>query len=411
MSHKTISDSLYGYIDLSESEYGIISHPRMQRLRRVNQLGLTSLVYPGASHTRFEHSLGVTELAGQLSKSIGLDEDEVEKYRLAGLLHDVGHYPFSHSTEVVFNELLGTSHEERSCEFVRELESDGLLAHSSDEICDMILGRDAYNIVNGSIDCDRMDYLQRDSEETGIPHGNIDSDTIIKLAKIHDGELVFDKKSIRGIESLFYARMQMMHSVYGHHTSLIAERMLNEALSQYIEDSDTSVSKLAHYDDYQLHSELYSCGGIAENLYSRVADRRLYKRAAFLGEKVISRDALTAFSEMYPLSQVAPIEREIAEEANVEEQHVLIDSPIISKNPIQDVNILMGNAGGTSVRVGKLSENPALTTALQEMSWRVSTLGVYTPAKYREAVRLAAAPILEDYLGEEIKDESEGKST
>ena len=167
---KFIRDSVYGDIRLNEFEVRIMDMPQFQRLRRIKQLGLISLIYPGATHTRFEHCVGTMHLGSKLSEELELDSDEIELIRASGLLHDIGHGPFSHVSEGV----LSVPHEELSKFVITKTSMRDLLEEKFDvdEIVDIINGKGRLGpIVSGELDVDRMDYLLRDSHNTGVSYG------------------------------------------------------------------------------------------------------------------------------------------------------------------------------------------------------------------------------------------------
>lgn len=229
---KIINDPVYGFITIrSELIFDIIAHPYFQRLRRIKQLGLTDLVYPGALHTRFQHALGAMHLMGRVldnlrNKGVGISEDEYEASQLAILLHDIGHGPFSHTLE---NSLLADiNHESLSYLFMTELnrQFSGAL-----DLCLRIF-RNSYSrkffhqLVSSQLDIDRLDYLQRDSFFTGVLEGTIGVDRIISMLDVYQEELVVEEKGIYSIENFLNARRLMYWQVYLHKTSVGTERML-----------------------------------------------------------------------------------------------------------------------------------------------------------------------------------------
>lgn len=367
---KNIRDPIYGYIQIYDDEEPVLSRPEIQRLRRVRQLGLTPLVYPGASHSRFEHSLGVLHLAGQFSNSIGLSEYKTQVYRLGGLLHDVGHAPFSHATERLVERDVGVSHEERSCQIIDEMGS--ILPVPPKEIKSTIRGESKYDIIAGDIDVDRMDYLRRDALKTGVEHGQIDTPTIIQFAKRVDSDIVFEWKSLQAIESLFNARFRMMKSVYFHHTSKIAEAMLDLAVDTFTDETNTDMEEIMKWDDYQLHTNLLSSGGVAQKIYQRISERDLYKRAVYLSDVNASRDTLTQVGENIQ-NRRRKFEKKIAEEAGVESHHVVLDPPEPPKK--YSSNVLIDKGG----RINPLSDVSPVSEQVTAAEWKNTIFGVYAP--------------------------------
>lgn len=409
---KYIRNPLYGYIDVTDAELSVIGMPAVQRLRCIQQLGLSSAVYPGATHSRFEHSLGVMHLAGRLSESLGLSERETQAYRLAGLLHDVGHAPFSHATEAIVEDELGLSHEDQSCRIVRgianalgdEFEAD------PDLVIDAIRGEAQYNIIAGDVDVDRLDYLRRDAIETDIPHGEIDTDTIIRFAQLRDGDVVFSYKALEAIQSMFSARASMNVSVYQHHTSRIVETMLRRAVMRFFTDTEYDPTALLQWDDRQLHCHLLEYEGLAtglygvsegedgslmaptasvadSGLYGRISTRNLYKRAKLIGVNDIGYDGLKEIEQS--VDDPITLEREIAEDADVDPESVLVELPRTPSNQLPDVGILMDET------VEAFSELSSLPYTLSESEWRTTYLGVYTAPSQREQVGRVVASMFE----------------
>jgi len=384
---KHIRDPIYGYISVSESELEVIGAPEVQRLRRINQLGLSSVVYPGATHTRFEHSLGVCNLAGEMADSLNLPEREVEAYRFAGLLHDIGHAPFSHAIEPVMENELGFSHESQSCNLVDKLDNEGYIPDSvdTDLIKDAIQGDSAYDIVSGEVDVDRMDYLRRDAFETGLEHGNIDTRTILQFAEIRNDNVVFSHKSIQALEGLFTARFHMSKSVYAHHTSKICEKMLQRAVEYFISETSYTASDIITWDDYKLHTRLTDGDGIHNELFMKISNRDLYKRALLIGEDEIRRERLKQLSNIESLSKY---ENQIAESIGVSPEKVIIDLPKIPNNEHSDVGIIWND---TVRPLMDISEMPKTIT---ESEWRKVKLGVYSPKGIKNKVKKEATKLL-----------------
>jgi HD superfamily phosphohydrolase len=231
-SHKIINDPVYGFITIpSELIFEIIEHPYFQRLRRIKQLGLTDLVYPGALHTRFHHAIGAMHLMSITldhlrNKGIDINEKEYQASLIAILLHDIGHGPFSHALE--FSLLQQIPHEALSLVFLNSL---NLTFNQELGLAIKIFtGRYErkffYQLVSSQLDIDRLDYLQRDCFFTGVSEGTIGADRIIKMMNIRDDTLVVEEKGIYSIENFLSARRLMYWQVYLHKTTVSAEKML-----------------------------------------------------------------------------------------------------------------------------------------------------------------------------------------
>ncbi len=235
---KIINDPIYGFINIPYNTiFDLIEHPYFQRLRRIKQLGLTSLVYPGANHTRFHHALGAMHLMTQAievlkSKGITITDEESEGATIAILLHDMGHGPFSHSLEN--NIINGIEHEEISLRFMNELNNQfkGKLDLAIKIFKNEYHKKFLHQLVSSQLDVDRLDYLCRDSFYTGVSEGVIGHDRILKMLYVIDDNLVIEHKGIYSIENFLNARRLMYWQVYHHKTVLSAEILINNILKR-----------------------------------------------------------------------------------------------------------------------------------------------------------------------------------
>lgn len=235
---KIINDPVYGFINIpNETIFDIIEHPYFQRLRRIKQLGLTHLVYPGALHTRFHHSLGAMHLMQQAigvlkAKGHKISMEEEQGALIAILLHDIGHGPFSHALE--YSLVKQTNHEDISKIFMVKLNEffDYQLTTGIDIFLHKYHKKYLSQLVSGQLDIDRLDYLKRDSFFTGVSEGVIGTERIIKMLDIADDNLVVEAKGIYSLEKFIVARRIMYWQVYLHKTVLSAESMLIKALDR-----------------------------------------------------------------------------------------------------------------------------------------------------------------------------------
>lgn len=230
---KIFNDPVYGFIAVpDEFIFDLIEHPFFQRLRRISQLGLSNLVYPGALHTRFHHVLGAMHLMSLAitvirRKGHEITADEERAVLAAILLHDIGHGPFSHALE--YDIVSEVSHEQISSFFMERLskEFDGKLDLTLEIFQNKYTKKPfLYQLVSSQIDIDRMDYLNRDSFYTGVTEGQIGSDRIIEMLNVHNGQLVIEEKAIYSVEKFLVARRFMYWQVYLHKTVVSAEYML-----------------------------------------------------------------------------------------------------------------------------------------------------------------------------------------
>lgn len=233
---KIINDPVFGFIHIPKGLlYDIVCHPIMQRLTRIKQLGLATAVYPGAQHTRFQHSLGAFHLMSEAitslrSKGNFIFDSEAEAVQAAILLHDIGHGPFSHVLEnTIVN---GVSHEEISLMLMERINKDlkGQLNLAIQIFKDEYPKKFLHQLVSGQLDMDRLDYLRRDCFYTGVSEGNIGSARIIKMLDVKDDHLVVESKGIYSIENFLTSRRLMYWQVYLHKTSVACEKMLISTL-------------------------------------------------------------------------------------------------------------------------------------------------------------------------------------
>ena len=235
---KIINDPIYGFIHIpSTLVFDIIEHPYFQRLRRINQMGLSYLVFPGAKHTRFEHVLGCVFLMQKTVemlrfKGIQISEKEAEGLYIAILLHDIGHGPFSHAMEHSIVE--GISHEEISLRFMQELNNvfNGKLDTAIAIFQGTYPRKFMHQLISGQLDMDRADYLKRDSFYTGVAEGNINSERLISMLNVRNDELVVEEKGLYSVEKFLIARRLMYWQVYLHKTSVVAEQILIRLLNR-----------------------------------------------------------------------------------------------------------------------------------------------------------------------------------
>ena len=310
---KIFNDPIYGFITIPNPLiFDLIAHPYFQRLRRISQMGLSYLVYPGAHHTRFHHALGCLHLMQKAVrilrfKGVPISQAEENALYVAILLHDIGHGPFSHAMEhsIVHN----IDHESISLRFMEQLnkEFDGQLSLA------ITMFKGAYSrlffgqLISSQLDMDRSDYLKRDSFYTGVSEGNINSERLISMINVVDDKLVIEKKGIFSIEKFLTARRLMYWQVYLHKTSLVAEQMIINVLKrakflahksvelgvsasfgfflkETIDESnfDTNVlDQFSNLDDYDIISALKSWQNHPDTVLStlsvRLLDRKLFK--------------------------------------------------------------------------------------------------------------------------------------
>ncbi len=245
--NKIINDPVYGFIPLQDdSLFDIVSHPFFQRLRRISQLGLSSLVYPGATHNRFQHSIGAmhlmhTALENLKEKGIKISSEECLAAKQAILMHDLGHAPFSHTLE--YSLMPNISHEHISLQMMKHIGKD---IGADFDVCIAIIN-DTYpkhflhQLVSSQLDMDRLDYLKRDSYYTGVSEGVLGTDRLIQMLNVVNDHIVIEEKGIYSVEKFLVARRLMYWQVYLHKTVVAAEQMLRNILQL--------AKKIWHYHD------------------------------------------------------------------------------------------------------------------------------------------------------------------
>ena len=313
--HKIINDPVFGFIKIRRGLlYDIVQHPLFQRLNRIVQLGLASVVYPGARHTRFQHSLGALHLMSEAVKSltekgIYIFDMEEEAVQAAILMHDIGHGPFSHVLE---NTLIsGISHEEISLMMMEQINRDlkGQLNLAISIFKDEYPNKIFHQLISSQLDMDRLDYLRRDSFYTGVTEGNIGSARIIKMLNVADDRLVVDAKGIYSVENYLTTRRLMYWQVYLHKTTVGYEKILVNALKRakllaregrkifaspalayflnndidaaWFDSHEEALSNYAELDDSDIWSALkvwrHHDDKILATLATDLVDRRLFK--------------------------------------------------------------------------------------------------------------------------------------
>ncbi len=339
---KIFNDPVYGFITIkSDLIFDIIQHPIFQRLRRIKQLGLTELIYPGAHHTRFHHAIGAMHLMTRAldtlrSKNIEISDDEYEQAQIAVLLHDLGHGPFSHALE--FSLLKGIQHESLSYLLMKRLNKDfngGLdvaLKIFQNTYSKLFL----HQLVSSQLDVDRLDYLKRDSFFTGVSEGNIGLERILSMLNVVKGNIVVEEKGIYSIENFINARRLMYWQVYLHKTSVSAEKML---INLILRAKDLAISGQEVFGTKALLTFLYNEKSLDDfqdddnliDLYGELDDHDIWgaikvwqhsedKILSQLSRKLLNRELFKIKLTNEPLSKqvIENLRNEVAEKYNVQ---------------------------------------------------------------------------------------------
>ncbi|OYT53967.1 MAG: phosphodiesterase [Candidatus Altiarchaeales archaeon ex4484_2] len=369
-SRKTIRDPIHGNIPLSELELMLLDTPFMQKMRRIKQNGLCFLVYPAMNSTRFEHSLGVMHLAGLVADHLDLEEKQRMALKAAGLLHDIGHCAFSHTSDKLLARM-GESHEEISTHLILDSEiSDILMEYGikPDEVSDLVNGRGGFGkIISSEIDVDKMDYLIRDSYYAGVAYGLIDLERIIYGIKLVKGGLVISRRSLEAVESLLISRTMMYQTVYRHHTKRIVETMFSQALNDLIENQKVSYDDFLCMDDIDLMYVSRHSGGYSQDIVERIDDRRLFK--------TVFQERLCLVEENFRkelFENRENIQKKISGDYGMEEGYVLLDLP---ESKMSEFMVKVEDDNGQLKRIDKVSN---LARVLEKSEKEKLTFCIYT---------------------------------
>ena len=366
---KFIRDSVYGDINLNPFELQIMDMPQFQRLRRIKQLGLINLIYPGATHTRFEHSIGTMNLGSKLANELDLEKDDIELIRASALLHDIGHGPFSHVSEGV----LSVPHEELTKYVVTKTSMRDLLEEKFDvnKIADIVNGKGELGpIVSSELDVDRMDYLLRDSHNTGVAYGVIDYERIISNLKLEDG-LVLNIKGVQAAEGALVSRYFMYPSVYQHHTTRIVNSMFRRALKKVIDDDIIKEKDIYKYDDPDIIATFRHCeNSYANDIMEKLDNRRIFKRV-----KSIRLDTFKTPEKLYKIDNqtLRKAEEEIAEDYDLNKDYLFIN---IAAYPRFDEMKTQVSVDG---KLYPLTEISNIISALSKARFNIPDISVYVP--------------------------------
>ena len=409
MAHLDIIDPIHDFVRVYDNELKIIDTPIFQRLRRIRQLSGAHLIYPGAQHTRFEHSLGVMHIASMAGQALAekgvVSSDDIQNLRLAGLLHDIGHGPFSHLFEEIFEEKRKISHEDLGRDIILKTEIGDIISKNGFDkklITKLAFGDSKLQfmneIISGVLSADIMDYLLRDGYFTGAEHAKIDHHRLTHSLDVYKNKLALDKSSLVNFETMMISRFQMFKAVYFHKTVRAGEVMLLEAmdlaedelglssmnLDEYLKLSDDVIlAKLLNLPEH--NSKLKASKKIATDYLNR----NLFKSVF---ESTLTGKAITK-KRMHELRE------EISKKSKIDINEIFVDSsntPSIPLSPSKKESksiILLENDGNKTTAKEILISQIKLVSA---MSGFMKILRVYTPAKNRKKVEMAAKSILGD---------------
>ena len=409
MTHLDIIDPIHDFVRVYDNELKIIDTPIFQRLRRIRQLSGAHLIYPGAQHTRFEHSLGVMHIASMAGQALAekgvVSFDDIQNLRLAGLLHDIGHGPFSHLFEEIFEEKRKISHEDLGRDIILKTEIGDIISKNGFDkklVTKLAFGDSKLQfmneIISGALSADMMDYLLRDGYFTGAEHAKIDHHRLTHSLDVYKNKLALDKSSLVNFETMMISRYQMFKAVYFHKTVRAGEVMLLEAidlaegelglssmnLDEYLQLSDDVIlAKLLNLPEH--NSKLKASKKIATDYLNR----NLFKSVF---ESTLTGKAITK-------KRMQELRGEISKKSKIDINEIFVDSsntPSIplspSKKESKSIILLESNGNKTTAKEILISQIQLVSV----MSGFMKILRVYTPAKNRKKVEIAAKSILGD---------------
>jgi len=412
-----IRDTVHKYIRFSELERQVMDSSHVQRLRRIRQLSFAELTYPGADYSRFPHSLGVMHLSGKMAESLvsssALDPEDLQKARVAGLLHDVGHGPFSHMYEDLLSAKRDLTHEDLTKLIITKSSIADLLAsygYDPKEMSELAVGKSGSSnpllnqIVSGYFDADVMDYLVRDSLHTGVEYGHIDTVRLIDSLVPVEKTLAVDSASLYALESFYFARFMMFKAVYFHKTVRAAGVMISRAMS--LADEHLGLTAFKSAEDYLSIDDWYVIHSIvrsrertedmkkARELVSGVLSRNLFKSTY----EAFMRHENKVMSGLLSTPKIRDsLEEEIAKAAGVDDDFVALDLSTVPSLPYRPAY----EEGGLLIPVAFREESKLQIRSLFDVSevarglrGFVDIVRVYSIPEAREAVASAARKVL-----------------
>lgn len=401
MNEKFIKDSIYGFIKADEPFLEIIDSEPFQRLRHIKQLGLSYLVYPSANHSRFEHSLGCFHLAGKITDKFSTQNKNngnkefpyAAEFKIAALLHDVGHAPFSHAAENITNIFTKKSHEDFSKQIISDASIKSITdryGFSTEKIIDFISNKTAFGqLISSEIDVDRLDYIARDAYHTGVAYGVIDADWVIKSLEIKDDKIYCKSEYIPSLESILIARYLMYPTVYQHHTVRIANMMFQDALYEIVNDKTINAEEFIHMTDADMLSTMKQCDKSRE-IIKNIENRNLYKSAVTL-----HKDDFINLKRIYELKDdfrvIQDMQNALKRDLNVKDGKVFIDIP---EKPNFSKNSIFITEYNKS-----LEEHSPLVKSLKAAEWNHWYVGIYCTGSEREKVSRAKDQIKKYFNG------------
>jgi HD superfamily phosphohydrolase len=405
--YSDIIDPIHDFIRVYDHELEIIDNPIFQRLRRIRQLSGAHLTYPAAQHTRFEHSLGVMHIASQAGQALKekeiLKSDDIETLRLAGLLHDIGHGPFSHLFEEIIQQKK-ISHEDFGKNLILKSEiGDTLSKNGYDKrsIAKVAFGDSKYQylneIVSGALSADMMDYLLRDGYFTGAEHAKIDHKRLTQSLDVYKKKLALERSALYSFESMMHSRYQMFKAVYFHKTVRSAEVMLLEALRLSDDEFGFTSFNMNEFvkltDEYVLSMLLSSKSSKLKRARKFAEDYQNRKLLKCVFERILTSKTLLGKIKTNEIRSL------LSKKSKVSEDEIFVDSSVTpsiplapSKKESKQIILITNENGKSQAQELDISEIPVVSA----ISGFMNILRVYTAQKNRKKVEIAAKSILGD---------------
>ena len=400
-----IIDPIHNFIRVYDHELKLIDNPIFQRLRRIRQLSGAHLTYPSAQHTRFEHSLGVMHICGQAGNALYekeiLKSDDIEFLRLAGLLHDIGHGPFSHLFEEIIQKKK-ISHEDFGKEIILKSEIGDIINKNGFDktfVAKIAFGDSKYQylneIVSGALSADMMDYLLRDGYFTGAEHAKIDHNRITQSLDVHKKKLALERSALYSFESMMHSRYQMFKAVYFHKTVRAAEVMLLEALRLSDDEFGFTSFNLDEYvqltDEYVLSKLISSKSQNLRRARQFAVDYQNRKLLKCVFERILTSQRNLGKIKTDDLRTL------ISKKSKIEENEIFVDSSVTpsiplspSKKESNQIILISHENRRTIAEEIPISKIPVVSA----ISGFMNILRIYTHQKNRNKVEIAAKSIL-----------------
>lgn len=405
-NHKIVRDPIHGDIKITGLLVDLLETPEVQRLHNIKQLGFAHLVFPGAHHTRFEHSLGSSMIASQIADILSLKEPEKKLLTCAAELHDIGHGPFSHTLESILLQRFGVDHVDlteklilgtydifdgKEKKFISAPQVHDLLVDHQIDVKEIVkiirggLSKKSYlsQLLHSTIDVDQLDYLMRDAYYTGVAYGMIDLQRLLRTMMIHKGNLTMMRKGVSVVENILMARALMYSSVYFHKTVRIPELMLSKALEEI---PDAEPFEFFRMTDAEIMMSLKTMGRFQEEIVTRLKYRDLFKQAYTISSFELNKEELKMVKSLENVSKRKQKEQELEDIFHIPKGHIIIDVPRLE---LLRAEPRINNTGIQVIDRNEIKSVDDFTPIAQAIRSRIApdwALMLVTDEKYRKNV-------------------------